>query len=245
MPKTAQKTCIFDALLCTKVLVWGVKVLALIAVLKHFSYRRRVGVSREAHAKAGQEAGARSSYGDGDGYRQRGWFDANWRDTPAVSSQLFSSQVCQGTSTADRRSSTLDPEGYPGAIVPGRAVFRQESFAWRVAVGVVKCAHWDGEKGRGMCAYMHRQECDEMVLAMLALSRYNSLMATILIRDLDDKVKRSLQIRAATSGRSMEAEARAILTAIVNHVPTAEMPVAKAATEKKKKLGAKGAKRKR
>jgi plasmid stability protein len=70
-------------------------------------------------------------------------------------------------------------------------------------------------------------------------------MATIVIRDLDDKVKRNLQIRAATNGRSMEAEARAILTTIVNLVPTAEMPTAKAEAEKKKKLAAKKAKAKR
>lgn len=71
-------------------------------------------------------------------------------------------------------------------------------------------------------------------------------MATIIIRDLDDKVKRNLQIRAATNGRSMEAEARAIVTAIVNHVPTAEMPVAKVVKKKKKKkLEAAGAKAKR
>ena len=68
-------------------------------------------------------------------------------------------------------------------------------------------------------------------------------MATIVIRDLDDKVKRNLQIRAATNGRSMEAEARAILTTIVNHVPTAEMPGAKA--EKKKNSGTAKAKAKR
>jgi plasmid stability protein len=67
-------------------------------------------------------------------------------------------------------------------------------------------------------------------------------MATIMIRDLDDKVKRSLQIRAATNGRSMEAEARAILTTIVNYVPTAEMPGAKPAAEKKKKKKSGGAK---
>jgi plasmid stability protein len=67
-------------------------------------------------------------------------------------------------------------------------------------------------------------------------------MATIMIRDLDDKVKQSLRVRAATNGRSMEAEARAILTTIVNHVPTAEMPGAKPAAEKKKKKKSGGAK---
>jgi plasmid stability protein len=37
-------------------------------------------------------------------------------------------------------------------------------------------------------------------------------MATITIRNLDDKVKRKLQVRAALNGRSMEAEVRAFLT---------------------------------
>jgi plasmid stability protein len=36
-------------------------------------------------------------------------------------------------------------------------------------------------------------------------------MATITIRNLDEKVKRKLQVRAALNGRSMEAEARAML----------------------------------
>jgi len=40
----------------------------------------------------------------------------------------------------------------------------------------------------------------------------------------DAEIKRSLRVRAAMNGRSMEAEARAILTAIVNYVPTTELP---------------------
>jgi plasmid stability protein len=36
-------------------------------------------------------------------------------------------------------------------------------------------------------------------------------MATITIRNLDEKVKRRLQVRAALNGRSMEAEIRAYL----------------------------------
>jgi plasmid stability protein len=36
-------------------------------------------------------------------------------------------------------------------------------------------------------------------------------MATIVIRKLDESVKRKLQIRAARNGRSMEAEARELL----------------------------------
>ena len=38
-------------------------------------------------------------------------------------------------------------------------------------------------------------------------------MATITIRNLDEKVKRALQIRAAKNGRSMEAEAREMISA--------------------------------
>ena len=44
-------------------------------------------------------------------------------------------------------------------------------------------------------------------------------MATLLIRNLDSQVKQKLRVRAAMNGRPMEAEARAILTAIVNYVP--------------------------
>lgn len=40
-------------------------------------------------------------------------------------------------------------------------------------------------------------------------------MANITVRNLDDEVQRRLKRRAATHGRSMEAEARAILTAAV------------------------------
>jgi plasmid stability protein len=36
-------------------------------------------------------------------------------------------------------------------------------------------------------------------------------MTTITVRGLDDEVKRRLRVRAATAGRSMEAEIRAIL----------------------------------
>ena len=45
----------------------------------------------------------------------------------------------------------------------------------------------------------------------------------ITIRDLDAEVERGLRVRAAMNGRSMEAEARAILTVIVKYVPIAEM----------------------
>jgi len=59
---------------------------------------------------------------------------------------------------------------------------------------------------------------------MHACFRYDCFMTIITIRNLDPQIKRSLQVRAAMNGRSMEAEVRAILTAIVRYVPTAEMP---------------------
>lgn len=39
-------------------------------------------------------------------------------------------------------------------------------------------------------------------------------MATLTIRNLDETVKRRLQVRAALNGRSMEAEAREVLTGL-------------------------------
>ncbi len=44
-------------------------------------------------------------------------------------------------------------------------------------------------------------------------------MATIVIRKLDETVKRKLQVRAALSGRSMEAEVRASLGKVVEKSP--------------------------
>ncbi|HEY0215780.1 MAG TPA: toxin-antitoxin system [Cellulomonas sp.] len=41
-------------------------------------------------------------------------------------------------------------------------------------------------------------------------------MATVTVRHLDDEVQRRLKRRAAQNNRSMEAEARAILSAAVN-----------------------------
>lgn len=41
-------------------------------------------------------------------------------------------------------------------------------------------------------------------------------MATITVRDLDDDVQRRLKRRAAANNRSMESEARAILSAAVS-----------------------------
>jgi plasmid stability protein len=48
-------------------------------------------------------------------------------------------------------------------------------------------------------------------------------MATITIRNLDEGVKRRLQVRAALNGRSMEAEARETLSELVgSKLPSAE-----------------------
>ncbi|HEY1902715.1 MAG TPA: hypothetical protein VGG56_09810 [Terracidiphilus sp.] len=40
-------------------------------------------------------------------------------------------------------------------------------------------------------------------------------MATLTIRNLDDKIKRKLQLRAALNGRSMEAEAREMISGVL------------------------------
>jgi antitoxin FitA len=45
-------------------------------------------------------------------------------------------------------------------------------------------------------------------------------MATLTIRDLDDAIKARLRVRAAHNGRSMEAEARAILQAALTQPAT-------------------------
>jgi plasmid stability protein len=45
-------------------------------------------------------------------------------------------------------------------------------------------------------------------------------MATIMIRDLDEAIKARLRVRAAHNGRSMEAEARAILRAALAEAVT-------------------------
>jgi plasmid stability protein len=46
-------------------------------------------------------------------------------------------------------------------------------------------------------------------------------MATITIRNLDEKVKHRLQVRAALNGRSMEAEVREMLSDLVAISPAA------------------------
>jgi plasmid stability protein len=49
-------------------------------------------------------------------------------------------------------------------------------------------------------------------------------MSSITIRNLDDRVKRKLRVRAARNGRSMEEEARQILRAAVTEKPSPTEP---------------------
>ena len=60
------------------------------------------------------------------------------------------------------------------------------------------------------------------MLALLSMPAfcYHRFVATITIRNLDEKVKRRLQVRAALHGRSMEAEARDVLAKLVNDEPS-------------------------
>jgi len=67
-----------------------------------------------------------------------------------------------------------------------------------------------------------------VMLALLALLCYSLLMATIVIRNLDETVKRRLQLRAALNGRSMEAEARAALNDLLEESPTEHARAVKA-----------------
>ena len=46
-------------------------------------------------------------------------------------------------------------------------------------------------------------------------------MASLTIRDLDDKIKTRLRVRAAQNGRSMEEEARTLLRAALRDDPVA------------------------
>ncbi len=49
-----------------------------------------------------------------------------------------------------------------------------------------------------------------------AVNADNDVMAVMTIRNLDEEVRDKLRVRAALHGRSMEAEARAILTSAVD-----------------------------
>lgn len=56
----------------------------------------------------------------------------------------------------------------------------------------------------------------QALLSLLAILCYSHFMATITIRNLDEKVKRALQVRAAQNGRSMEAEVRDLLSGLAD-----------------------------
>jgi plasmid stability protein len=62
------------------------------------------------------------------------------------------------------------------------------------------------------------------MLALLADLCYSHRVATITIRNLDEKVKRELQLRAALNGRSMEAEARALISSSLRDDTKAAVP---------------------
>ena len=68
--------------------------------------------------------------------------------------------------------------------------------------------------------------------AMLA-----SGMATLTIRQLDDKTKGKLRVRAAQHGRSMEEEAREILRSALRTSPAARENLGKAIRERFAPLG--------
>lgn len=52
-------------------------------------------------------------------------------------------------------------------------------------------------------------------MTFIVVNDYNDVMARLNIRNLPEEVHRSLRIRAAQAGKSMEAEARDIITAAV------------------------------
>jgi plasmid stability protein len=65
-------------------------------------------------------------------------------------------------------------------------------------------------------------------------------MATITIRNIDEKVKRRLQVRAALNGRSMEAEAREALSEFVVSNPASAEPEEDLGTAIRKRFAAYG-----
>ena len=56
----------------------------------------------------------------------------------------------------------------------------------------------------------------------------DSVIASIIVRNLDEALKRQLRIQAAQNGRSMEAEARDILQTALNRQPAAPQNLASA-----------------
>jgi antitoxin FitA len=65
-------------------------------------------------------------------------------------------------------------------------------------------------------------------LAVVASSASIDSMATLTIRQLDEKTKTRLRVRAAHHGRSMEEEAREILRSALSSVPPAKGNLAEA-----------------
>ena len=65
-------------------------------------------------------------------------------------------------------------------------------------------------------------------------------MATLTIRNLDETVKRRLQVRAALNGRSMEAEAREALSEFVVSSPASVEPEEDLGTAIRKRFAALG-----
>lgn len=57
------------------------------------------------------------------------------------------------------------------------------------------------------------------MIALQAMQAMEAIVATLTVRDLDDALKARLRVRAAENGRSMEAEARAILRAALAAAP--------------------------
>jgi plasmid stability protein len=78
------------------------------------------------------------------------------------------------------------------------------------------------------------------LLALLAELRYTQSMATLTIRNLDETVKRRLQVRAALNGRSMEAEAREALAEFVASNPASVEPEEDLGTAIRKRFAAFG-----
>ena len=64
-----------------------------------------------------------------------------------------------------------------------------------------------------------------------------SVIASIIVRNLDEGLKRRLRIRAAQNGRSMEAEVRDILQTALNSQPAAPENLATAIRSRFEPLG--------
>jgi plasmid stability protein len=81
------------------------------------------------------------------------------------------------------------------------------------------------------------------LLSLLALPAelcYSVFMATLTIRNVDETVKRRLQVRAALNGRSMEAEAREALSEFVASSPASVEPEDDLGTAIRKRFAAFG-----